>query len=159
MYSYSGIASIQRAFSVLIELFHMTSRPPCWCPQQWNGGYVGVLNQSRVEVEPFSSVRAIFEWPWNENARTKQRQQTNGNRAISLAYRTDTNAHGFRSVKRTLGWKNFIMPENFLEINRNFALTSYYNTIGQSSNTFSILGFSSAGKRRGHVLIFPSTEW
>ena len=33
------------------------------------------------------------------------------------------------------------MPENFLEINRYFALTSYHNTIGQSNNAFSILGF------------------
>ena len=32
-------------------------------------------------------------------------------------------------------------PENFLEINRYFALTSYCNTIGQSNNAFSILGF------------------
>ena len=36
------------------------------------------------------------------------------------------------------GEKNF-MPENFLEINRYFALTSYCNTIGQSKNAFSIL--------------------
>ena len=82
----------------------------------------------------------IFVWPWNENARTKQKQQTNGNRAIWLVYRTDTNARGLWLVKRTLGWKNF-MPENFLEINRYFALTSYCNTIGQSNNAFSILGF------------------
>ena len=61
----------------------------------------------------------IFVWPWNENARTKQKQQTNGNRAIWLVYRTDTNARGFWLVKRTLGWKHF-MPENFLEINRYF---------------------------------------
>ena len=33
--------------------------------------------------------RAIFVWPWNENVRTKQKQQTNGNRAIWLVYRTD----------------------------------------------------------------------
>ena len=46
------------------------------------------------------------------------------------------------------------MPENFLEINRYFALTSYCNTIGQSNNAFSILGFSLAGNRRGHALIF-----
>ena len=39
--------------------------------------------------------RAIFVWPWHENARTKQKQQTNGNRAIWLVYRTDTNARGF----------------------------------------------------------------
>ena len=33
------------------------------------------------------------------------------------------------------------MPENFLEINGYFSLTSYRNTIGQSNNTFYILGF------------------
>ena len=49
--------------------------------------------------------RAIFVWPWNENARTKQKQLTNGNRAIWLVNRTDA-------------------TENFLEINRHFALTS-----------------------------------
>ena len=32
-----------------------------------------------------------------------------------------------------LGWKNF-MPENFLEINRYFALTSYCKMFGQSNN-------------------------
>ena len=60
--------------------------------------------------------------------------------AIWLVYRTDTNARGFWLVKRTLGWKTFI-PENFLEINRYFALTSYCNTISQSNYAFSILGF------------------
>ena len=58
------------------------------------------------ERDPRSKNRAIFVWPWNENARTKQKQQTNGNRAIWLVYRTDTNARGFWLVKRTLGWKN-----------------------------------------------------
>ena len=43
--------------------------------------------------------------------------------------------------KQTLGWKNF-MPKNVLEINRYFALTSYCDTIDQSINAFSILGFS-----------------
>ena len=56
----------------------------------------------------------------------------------------------FLLVKRTLGWKN-IAPENFLEINRFFALTSYCNTIDQSNNAFSILGFSLAGKRSDRV--------
>ena len=77
----------------------------------------------------YSKVGVIFVWPWNKNARTKQKEQTNGNRAIWLVYRTNTNARGFWLVKRTLGWKNS-MPENFLEINRYFALTSYCNTIG-----------------------------
>ena len=102
--------------------------------------------------------RAIFVCPRSENARTKQAQQTTGNRAIWLVYRTDTNAGGFWLVKRTLAWKNF-MFENFLEINRYFALTSYCNTISQSNSAFSILRFSLAGKQRGHVLISSSIGW
>ena len=46
-----------------------------------------------------------------------------------------------RSGEKTL------CPKNFIEINRYFALTSYCNTIGQSNNAFSILGFSLAGNR------------
>ena len=68
-------------------------------------------------------IRAIFVWPQNENARTKQKQQTSG------------------------------------KINRYFALTSYCNAIGQSNNPVSILGFSLAGERRVHVLIFSSIGW
>ena len=83
--------------------------------------------------------RAIFLWPWNKNARTKQKQEKNLNRAIWLVYRTDTNALGFWLIKRTQGWK-YSMPEIFLEINRYFALTLYCNTIGQTNNAFSILG-------------------
>ena len=60
-----------------------------------------------LEHISFAGVRAIFVWPWNENAGTEQKQQTNGNRAIWLIYRTDTNARGFWLVKRTLWWKNF----------------------------------------------------
>ena len=85
-------------------------------------------------------VRATFVWPWNENARTKQKQQTNGNKAIWLVYRTDS--------------KKTSCPKNFLEI----ALTSYCNTIGQANNAFSILGFSLAGKERVHVLFFCSSS-
>ena len=59
--------------------------------------------------------RSIFVWPWNENPRTKQKQQTSGNKAIWLVYRTDANAPGLWLVKRTLGWKNFT-PE---ELSRN----------------------------------------
>ena len=61
------------------------------------------------------AVRAIFVWPWDENVRTKQKKQTNRNRAIWLVCSTGTNARGFWLVKRTLGWKNF-MPE---ELSRN----------------------------------------
>ena len=59
----------------------------------------------------------------------------------------------FLLLKRTLGWKN-IEPENFLEINRFFALTSYCNTTDQSNNAFSILGFPLAGKRSDRVFFF-----
>ena len=72
-----------------------------------------------VPCERSLSVRAIFVWPWNENAETKQ--QTNENRAIWLVYRTDTNARGFWLVKRTLGWKNF-MPE---ELSRNQSILRF----------------------------------
>ena len=98
-------------------------------------------------------IRAFFVWPWNESARTKQKQQTNGNRSIWLVcQRTDTNARGFWLFKRTLGWKN-VMPEDLSRNQSIFALTSYCNTIGQSNNGFSILGISLAGKQRVHVLI------
>ena len=71
----------------------------------------------------FYTDRMIFVWPWNENVRAKQKQQTNRNRVIWLVYRTDTNAHGFWLVKQ--------MPGNFLQINRYLALTSYCNAIGR----------------------------
>ena len=59
-------------------------------------------------------VRAIFVWTWNENMRIKEKQQTNGYRAIWLpVYWTNTNTSGFWLVTRMLTWKNF-MPENFL---------------------------------------------
>ena len=60
---------------------------------------------SHFKRSTFSPTRAIFVWPWNENARTKQEQKPNGNRVIWLVYGTDTNARGFWLVKRTLGWK------------------------------------------------------
>ena len=61
----------------------------------------------------------------------------------------------FGWLSKRSGEKN-LTPENFLEINRYFALTSYCNTIGQSNNAFSIRGFSLAGKRGVDVLIFSS---
>ena len=91
-------------------------------------------SRSHCKRSTYSPTRAIFVWPWNENARTKQKQQTNGNRAIWLVYGTDTNERGFRLVKRTLGWKKF-MPENFLEINRYFALTSHCNKIENNKSS------------------------
>ena len=130
-------------FKIILRLCsHGTGRIFAWLKN---------LGRHFAHAEPFN--RAIFVWPWNEKARTKQKQQMDGNRAIWLVYWTDKNARGFWLVKRTLGWKNF-MPENFLEINRYFALTSYCNTIGQSNNAFFILGFSLAGKRRSYFHLF-----
>ena len=54
----------------------------------WKRGKVRCLSHENN----FLVVRAIFVWPWNENARTKQKQQTSGNKAIWLVYRTATNA-------------------------------------------------------------------
>ena len=88
----------------------------------------------------------------------KTREQNRNNKRTEVE-----RFHWFIERKQTrvaFGWlsersgeKNF-MPENFLEINRYFALTPYCNTSGKSSNAFSILGFSLAGKRRVHVLTF-----
>ena len=142
---------ITESCKVVLPFEHVDEMP--WCYHS-NETFLAVLSRGTI---CFPS-RAIFVWPWNENAQTKQKQQTNGNRALWLVCRTDTNARGFWLVKRTLGWKNF-MAENFLEINGYFALTSYCNTIGQSNNAFSILGFSLGGKRRGRVLIFSPIGW
>ena len=61
----------------------------------------------------------------------------NGNRAIWLVYRRDTKARGFWLVKQKLAWENLV-PKNFLEIKRYFAFTSFFNTIGQLNDAFSI---------------------
>ena len=54
----------------------------------WKRGKVQCLSHEHN----FLVVRAIFVWPWNENARTKLKQQTSGNKAIWLVWRTATNA-------------------------------------------------------------------
>ena len=108
-----------------------------------------------VHVEPF---KAIFVWPWNNNAPTIQKQSTNGNRAIWLVYRTDTNACGFWLVKRTFWWKN-LMPE---ELSRNQPILRFDVMLqrdGPIGQCLLHLGFSLAGKRRSHVLIFLSVGW
>ena len=51
------------------------------------------------------------------------------------------------------GEKN-LYPENFLEINWYFALTSYCNTVGQSNNAFSILGFFGGKTKRPCLDLF-----
>ena len=115
--------------------------------------WAGTSHIRNRSIEQFS-----YDLEMKKNLEIKKKQQTDGNRAIWLVYRTYKNARGFCLVKRTLGWKNF-MPENFLEISRYFALTSYCNTIGQSNNAFFISGISLARKRRGHILIYSSIGW
>ena len=63
-----------------------------------------------------------------------------------MFYRTDTNARGFW-LPANARLKTFML-ENFLEINRYFALTPLCNTIGQSNNAFFILGFSGGKTKR-----------
>ena len=138
------------------------------------------VSANRDLLEMGNTVKVIYKViikMYDENMSDETREQnrnnvqTNESRAIWLVYPTDTNARGFWLVKRTLGWKNFML-ENFLyfasvkrtlgwknfmlENFRYFALTTYCNTIGQSNNAISLLGFSLAGKRRVHVLIFSS---
>ena len=107
----------------------------------------------------FSEIRGIFLWPRNGNARTRQKQQTDGIRAmIWLVCRTD-------ETRVAIGWLGDFSGEKLhaQELSRNqsiyFALTSYCNKNGQSNNAFSTLGFSLAGERRVYVLIFSSTGW
>ena len=92
---------------------------------------------------------------WKRANKTETTNEPKESDLIGLS--NGTKERGFWLVKRTLKWKNF-MPENFLEINRYFALTSYCNTTDQSNNASSILGFSLAGKQRVHVLIFSSID-
>ena len=112
----------------LQNFIHRSKRPTYNTSKFKSRGDFGVLESSLalrginevyffVTMKQLKSVRAIFVWPWNdfENARTKQKKQTNWNTAIWLVYRTDTNARGFWLVNRTLGWQNF-MPK---ELSRN----------------------------------------
>ena len=95
-----------------------------------------------ILMSSFQCARAIFVLEMKTCEQNRNNKQTEIERFVWFIERI-----------QTLGWKNF-MPENFLEINRYFTLTSYCNTIGQSNNAFSLLGFSLAGKRRVHVSIF-----
>ena len=79
--------------------FEHVDEIPSFCHS--NETFLAVLSRGTI---CFPS-RAIIVWPRNENAQTKQKQQTNGNRALWLVYRADTNARGFWLFKRTLGWK------------------------------------------------------
>ena len=95
------------------------------------------LVKRNARQEYLHGVRAIFVWPWNGNARKNRNKRTETERFDWFIERIQTRvAFGWR----TLRWKNFRL-ENFLEIYKYFALTSYCNTIGQSNNAFSILGF------------------
>ena len=75
----------------------------------------GVLESSLAlgaENEVYFFVMIMKQWKSDRAIFVKQ---TNGNTAIWLVYRTDTNARGFWLVNRTLGWQNF-MPK---ELSRN----------------------------------------
>ena len=92
--------------------------------------------------------RAIFVWPRNEN-----NKRTEIERFDWFIERIETHlAFGWLSERLA---EKTSCPKNFLEI----ALTSYCNTICQSNNPFSILGFSLAGKRRVHVFFFSNIGW
>ena len=104
-------------FSSLLEIWSVNKNV---CSYQWH-----IVCDWSKQLERFSyDLEMITREQKRNNKRTEIER-------FLLVYRTDTNA----------GWKKFI-PENFLEINRYFTLTSYCNTIGQSNNAFSILGFS-----------------
>ena len=88
--------------------------------------------------------RAIFAWPlkWKRANKTeKKNKRTEIERFDWFIERIQTRvAFGWLSERPA---ENTSCPKNFLELNQYFALTSYCNTIGQSNNAFSILGFFS----------------
>ena len=102
-----------------------------------------------------SSDRAIFECPWNENARTKQKQQTNGKRVIWVVYRTDTNARGFCLVKRTPR----VNKRQARELSRNQPILCFHVILQHDcpiEQCLLYLRVFLSGKRRGHVWSFHS---
>ena len=122
------------------------------------------LNRETWIEEPqpkqfFPEIRGIFLWPWNGNARTKQKQQTDRIRSMIWL------VCGKDETRVAIGWLGEFSGEKLhaRERSRNqsiyFALMLYCNKIGQSNNAFSTFGFSLAGERRVHVLIFSSTGW
>ena len=92
-------------------------------------------------------------WPWNVNARTKQKQQRHGNERFDWFIERIQTRVAFGWLSERAGEKTPCQRTRY------FTLTSYCNTIGQSNNAFNILGFSLAGKRRVHVLRFSSIGW
>ena len=146
------------AFCVRKMQFKLTSLPPgqCWWNES-NTFYVSCTRYGPPGLQLFHIEQFSYDLEMKTHKQNRKKQ-INGNGAIWLVYRKDTNSHGFWLVKWMLWWKNS-MPENFLEINQYFALMSNCNMIGQSNNPLSILGFSLAGKQRGCVLIFSSTGW
>ena len=106
----------------------------------------------------YSLFWAIFVWPWNEQTRTKQNNKRKEIERFDWFIERIQTCMAFDWLKKRSGEIKTFMPENFPEINWYFALTSYCNTIGQSNNVVCILGFSLAGKRRVHVLIFDKTN-
>ena len=118
-----------------------------------------MINCSNIFVRSYSDFRITLKWKRANKTETTNERKKSDFIGLSNGYKRSW----LWLVKRTLGWKKF-MSENLLKINRYFALKSYCNTSGQSNNAFSISGFSLAGKRRGHVLVFSSradktNEW
>ena len=97
----------------------------------------GALNRGNNNKFP-NLYRAIFVWPGNENVWKKQKQQTNGNRAIWLVCWMDTNASGFWLVKQTLGSKNFMLKKLSRKLSINTLLWRHTATrlANQTCNAF-----------------------
>ena len=107
--------------------------------------YISIPHERLIRLERFS-----YDLEMKTLERNRNNKRTEIERFDWFIERIQTHlAFGWlseRSAEKTS------CPKNFLEI----ALTSYCNTIGQSNNAFSILGFSLAGKRRVHVFFFSA---
>ena len=129
------------SFELILEEFSTV-----FCRKIW-----GLTCDHVLSVSIIFRARAIFEMKTREQNRNNKRTEIK--RFDWFIERIQTHL-AFGSLSERSAEKTSC-PKNFLEI----ALTSYCNTIGQSNNAFSILGFSLAGKRRVHVLFFSSIGW
>ena len=81
-----------------------------------------------------------------------KKKQRNGNRAIWLVYRTDTNAWGFWLVKRTLWWTKI----HARELSRNQSIVSFDVILQHYWLTNRTIPFPKQGV---YVFIFSSIGW
>ena len=94
-----------------------------------------LVDKAQVYFSPFSLERFSYDLEMKTREQNRNNKRTEIERFDWCMKRIQTHL-GFGWLSERAG-KQTSCPKNFLEI----SLTSYCNTIGQSNNAFSILGF------------------